>query len=330
MSGEGRGAKGQRHVGNRREGEHLDPTEAFKIIGNETRLAILQELLAAKNRPLTFTELRKRVGMRDGSQFNYHLGKLVPNFAERTAEGFHINQAGAQVVRAITAGSFTDNPTIPPFPVDGTCVACGGGLSARYEEELALVNCVDCNLLHYLSVFSPGGLVGRTPAEVLAASDRRIRASYFLSMSGVCPGCTGTNRRTVLGPTDPLPADILHVKIPETMDAIHGPGVVYECEHCDVWYYLTMGETLLFEPAVVEFFRDHGRDLFAEPLWTLPWCVPASSREYATIVTTDPLRVTVRILLDDETLAVTIDEKLQVEDTTRTADTPSTVAGDAG
>jgi DNA-binding transcriptional ArsR family regulator len=52
----------------------LDPAEAFAVVGNETRLAILEALWRSPERPVTFSDLRRRVGMRDSAQFNYHLG----------------------------------------------------------------------------------------------------------------------------------------------------------------------------------------------------------------------------------------------------------------
>ena len=63
--------------------ECLDPADAFALIGNETRLAILEALWAADERPVSFSELRRAVGMRDSAQFNYHLQKLTGHFVTR-------------------------------------------------------------------------------------------------------------------------------------------------------------------------------------------------------------------------------------------------------
>ena len=64
-------------------------TEAFSILGNETRLAILitlwDELDPFAEDPtdymvgaaIPFSELRRRVGVRDPGQFHYHIDQLV-------------------------------------------------------------------------------------------------------------------------------------------------------------------------------------------------------------------------------------------------------------
>jgi hypothetical protein len=145
-------------------------------------------------------------------------------------------------------------------------------------------------------------------------------------MNGVCPGCTGRVRRSFLGPGDVLPAAVVGHSTAERLGPSSGPGFVFECEQCGVWYHLVMGKTLLFEPAAVEFFRDHGLDLHEVPLWTLPWCVAAAAGEYSTVVSESPLRVAVRIPLEDETLTVTVDEDLEVVDTERTVGGDSAVA----
>lgn len=300
------------------EPQALDPATAFKILGNETRLGILRVLLEARDRPLTFTELRRQVGMEDGSQFNYHLRKLEPAYVSHDDEGFFITTAGEEVVRSIVAGTFIEHPTLDPFGVDGECVDCGGGLLAWYDGDFVCVGCADCDLLHYLSFLPPGGLLDRTPEEVLAVSDSLLRSTFLLCMDDVCPACFGRLRRTILAPTETLADSVVGITVAKKFSSRRGPAVVYECDRCRCWYHLTIGDTLLFEPAVVEFFRDHDLDLADQPLWTLPWCVSAATPRYATIVSESPLRVAVRIPLDDETLTVTVDENLAVVATERT------------
>ena len=317
------------------QGELPDPTAAFKILGNETRLAILSELLETMDRPLSFSELRKRLGMPDGSQFNYHLRKLEPTYvaqtdgSERTdgsrgpvdgrsAGGYRLTMAGMRVTSAIVARTLIGQPTIPPFEVEGECFVCGGGLLARYEDEMVSVNCADCGQYHLHLFFPPGGLVDRTPEEVAAASDSYFRTWARSFVDGVCLGCAGRVRRSFLGPGNTLPADVVGHTIAERLGPTSGPGFVYECEQCFLWYHLVVGKTLLFEPVVVEFFRDHGLDFYEVPLWTLPWCVAGVAGEYSTVVSESPLRLTVRIPLEDETLTVTVDEDLAVVDAERT------------
>jgi DNA-binding transcriptional ArsR family regulator len=81
--------------------------DAFALIGNETRLSILEALWEADEQPMRFSELNEAVGMRDSAQFNYHLSKLTDQYIRKTDDGYELRTAGAKVVRAILAGSFT-------------------------------------------------------------------------------------------------------------------------------------------------------------------------------------------------------------------------------
>lgn len=47
---------------------------------------------------LSFTELRERVGVRQGAQFNYHLDKLVGHFVTKTDGGYSLRPTGHRVI----------------------------------------------------------------------------------------------------------------------------------------------------------------------------------------------------------------------------------------
>ncbi|MFB6206666.1 MAG: ArsR/SmtB family transcription factor, partial [Haloglomus sp.] len=85
----------------------LSPDEAFGVLGNETRIQILQTLGEADG-PLSFTELRDRVGIRQGSQFNYHLDKLVGHFVRKTDDGYELRLAGRRVIYAVLSEAVTE------------------------------------------------------------------------------------------------------------------------------------------------------------------------------------------------------------------------------
>jgi DNA-binding transcriptional ArsR family regulator len=79
-----------------------DATDAFALLSDETRVSILQSLAAAEASPedpdaLSFSELRTRVGVRDGGLFNYHLRKLRGQFVEKTDDGYRLTTEGRRV-----------------------------------------------------------------------------------------------------------------------------------------------------------------------------------------------------------------------------------------
>ncbi len=276
----------------------LSPAEAFSVVGNETRLAILEALWAA-DRPVAFSDLRRAVGMRDSAQFNYHLSKLTGQFVRKTDDGYDFRHAGAAVIRAVLSGTINEDPELEPFEVAGTCVDCGQGLEARYEDEAFAIACVDCDRSHGRFAFPPGGLDGRTREELMDAFNQRARHLSCLSSDGVCPECNGRMTTTV-SPTEAfLGLDV---------------RVDYECQRCRHHFAGSVGLAVLDDAEIVSFYRDHGVDLNAVPFWTLEWC---TTDEYTTVESEDPLRVAVTVPQDDEELRVVCDRGLNVLETER-------------
>lgn len=62
-----------------------DSVEAFALLGDETRVAMIEALVdesrtSLDNPRLSVSDLRERIGRPDSGQFNYHLDKLVGHF----------------------------------------------------------------------------------------------------------------------------------------------------------------------------------------------------------------------------------------------------------
>ncbi|SDK84244.1 winged helix-turn-helix domain-containing protein [Natronorubrum texcoconense] len=277
----------------------LDPADAFALIGNETRLAILEALWAADDRPVAFSELRREVGMRDSAQFNYHLQKLLGQFVVGSEDGYDFKHAGEKVVRSVIAGSFNEHPTIDPFPVEGSCVACGGPLEARYRDERLAIGCRDCGHGHGEYGFPPGGLNDRTRDEVAAAFDQRVKHLHCLAADGVCPECSGRVESHVVEDDDCCLGATVRID--------------HECVQCGHTLCSAPGLRLLDHSQVVGFHRERGVSLDERPYWTLPWCV---SDEYTTVVDRDPIRLRVRVPLEGDELRATLDADLEVLETT--------------
>lgn len=272
----------------------LAPAEAFSVVANESRLAILEALWRAPDGPVSFSELRREVGMADSAQFNYHLGKLTGQFVRSVDDGYECRHAGEKVVRAVLEGSFNENPSLEPFDIEGRCVACGGSLQARYADERLTIACSRCTKRHGHYPFPPGGLNDRTREEVVAAFDQRVRHLHCLAADGVCPECGG-RMRTELTRDDAWLGTAI--------------GVSHECVQCRHTLRSTVGLRLLDHSAVVSFHRDHGIDLCATPYWHHAWCV---SDDHTTVRSADPWDIEVAILLGGEELRIALDGDLAV------------------
>lgn len=73
--------------------------ETLGHIGNEHRISILRELTEA-DEPLPFSELRRRVGIEDTGQFNYHLTELRGRFVRKSDGRYELGHAGERVIVA--------------------------------------------------------------------------------------------------------------------------------------------------------------------------------------------------------------------------------------
>jgi hypothetical protein len=287
----------------------LDPAEAFAVVGDETRFDILKGLWEAPDHPVSFSDLRERVGTRDSAQFNYHLQKLTGQFVEKTDEGYRFRAAGRAVIQAVLSGSLNQDPELEPFAIEGECIDCGAGLRAYYEDEALHVECPECGRPHGGWEFPPGGLEGRSREEVMDAFDQRVRHLLCLTADGVCPACNGRTGSTVYY-SDADPEDDSYGSL-EDRDVT----VAHECRRCGYEVTTSVGISLLDDAEVVAFYRDHGVDLDALPFWTLEWCI---SDRHLEVRDDDPWRFRVAVELDGERLEVELDDDLAVVEAERT------------
>ncbi|SFG40967.1 hypothetical protein SAMN04488063_1952 [Halopelagius inordinatus] len=276
----------------------MEPADAFALVGDETRLSILEALWRLDG-PARFSDVRNEIEMRDSAQFNYHLGKLTGQFVRKTEAGYELRTAGRRVVQAILAGSFTQHPR-RELEIDDPCIRCGEMLTAHYEDEMLCIECPACGHGHGKYSFPPGGLHGRTDAEVLDAFDQRVRHLDCLAKDGVCPECNGR----------------MQTLIERGEECCLGGSIraTHVCRQCAHERCAAVGLALLDQSAVGSFYADHGVTLSDVPYWRLDWCV---SDAPVTVEETDPWRLRVDIRLDDETLRVTVDGELDVVETRR-------------
>ncbi|ELK55234.1 hypothetical protein D320_05641 [Haloferax sp. BAB-2207] len=274
----------------------ISPAEAFGIVADETRLTILEALWESPDRPVPFSELRRRVGVDDSARFNYHLGKLRGQFVRKTDEGYDFRHAGEKVVRAVLAGTFNEDPVLPAFPAPGSCVACGGSLEADYGDEKLTISCADCARVHAHEEFPPGGLEGRSSEALLSAFDQRVRHLHCLAADGVCPECGGTTSTALSRDADPFDLEVV---------------VTHRCAQCAYEAVSPVGLVLLDESTVLGFLSSRGEDVCGTPFWRFPWVV---GDEALTVVSEEPWRIRVRIDADDEHLVVELDGDLSVVD----------------
>jgi hypothetical protein len=282
--------------------------EAFALVGHEIRVAILRAVMDAANEsgdpyaPVSFSELRDRVGTRDSGQFNYHLGKLVGPFLERDGEGYRMRYTTLLVVGAILAGTYTERGDADPVPVDTPCPVCGGVVEGTYEAERGEVACMECGEVFCSAAVPPGALAGYDPADYPEVFLRWTDRLMGEMRSGFCLACTGPVSPRV---TVAAPGEVGNVDGGSPDVAVH-----YECERCPEAAHTSLGAALFDHPAVVAFHWNHGVDTREADTLGLAWL----HGDHARVVREDPLRVECRVELDGETLTLTVDGSLEVLD----------------
>lgn len=292
----------------------LDQETAFSLLADETRVRIIRELGEATASPetgiprLSYADLKSRVDIRDSGRFNYHLTKLIGKYVVKEDEGYRLRWPGMVLYRTLVAGLLTDkvDSTIGRFPVGTDCHRCGTPIEAHLYETLFRVRCWSCDA-NYSDIYFPShGLVDRSEEELLQAVHRRSRTILDSMTAGQCPWCANEVTAEIHACDGSLPS--LH----DTRDL--DVYVVYHCTDCTGFQYMPVSQVLLYHPATIAFYHEHGKDLTAIPKWNLKWAV---TDETTAILETDPWRFSVRVPLDDTELVVELDNDLNVIDSDR-------------
>lgn len=257
-----------------------DAEAAFGAVADELRIRILRALWEADD-PLSFSALRERVDVDDSGRFNYHLGKLRGRFVEQTADGYELRFAGSRLVGALYSGVFTEEASVGPVPVDGTCTNCGGDLEASYEDERGRVDCTNCDVV-LLSGGVPPAFVDDREDDLATALDGYFRTMLREVRAGFCTQCSG-----------PVAGRLEH-------DTDHG-----RCSSASA----VAGRSAGLRPpshsttAVVSFYYEHGLDVRTVPNWEVDWLHDA---------TDDGDAARVAVALDGDELELVVDESLAV------------------
>lgn len=269
----------------------VSPDEAFRLLGDETRVAILRAVWEAPVDGLSFSEIRNRIGTPDSGQFNYHLGKLKGHFLTSDDGGYRLTQAGRELIRAVLAGTITDRPEAVPTPIGGACVDCGGELIARYDEY-GIIECEDCERVVMWNEFPPAGLAGRTAEEFATAFDRWTVSRFRLATEGICPNCA--SEMTLTSPNTEEETDF----------ASH-----HRCTNCKYEARVPLFGHVVFHPAVISFYYEHGIDVTELPYWRLKELAQAGSER---VVSDQPWIFEVVVSHDRETITLRLDSNFEV------------------
>jgi DNA-binding transcriptional ArsR family regulator len=265
-----------------------DAEDAFAAVADELRVRILRELWEADD-PLSFSELRDRVDVRDSGRFNYHLGELRGRFVERREDGYALRFAGRKLVGALHSGVYTEDvDRLGPQRVAESCVNCGGDLEAIYEDEHGRIDCTDCEVTVVMSGIPPA-FVDSHEDDLAATIDSYVRSTQRRSLDGFCVTCSGPTTGRLI-------------------ESEFGPRAVFTCERCGATVRGLVSWVVMNHAATVAFYHDHGLDIHEIPTWELDWLDAAEWDGDHAVVTVE---------LDGDELRLTVDASLSVVDAHR-------------
>lgn len=306
-----------------RDSEGMAPDEAFALLGNEIRVEILRELGDADG-TVSFTELRDRVGIDRGRNFNYHLDKLLGHFVEKVENGYQLRPAGRRVVEAVLSGTITDTPTVDRTEIDLTCWYCGATTTEiSYRDEVVTLYCAECGGTYDGSsetfgpttpadqdrlgsiILPPAGIRLRSPEGIARAALSRLLLEMETVVADVCPRCSAPIEKSLVVCEDHDGAGVC-----DQCDRRYALAVDIACMNCLFQRRETiLGLYLLAVSPIRMFLTDHGFDHVA-PSFELLFGILAPYEE--NIDRMDPLRAEITFSIDDDAIALTVDEELNI------------------
>lgn len=305
-------------------------TDAFALLANETRLAILLALWelhepGTDDGAVSFSELYERIDYDNPGNFSYHLQQLEGQFIRKRPdnERYELRKTGLEIVRSVIAGSGVQNTSLEPTEIDRRCYLCGAPTAVSYEDGTVYQVCTECEGMAtredlpdgWLNgmKFDPAGLTDRSADELFAAAEIAAYRHMRTMFEGLCSACSG-----------PVDASL---EICENHDSdgvcptcgrVPAYTAQFQCRVCKDFHGTTPEVLCVFHPAVIAFYYDHG----VSPRWHadeydgLTYVGNYEPRHETELVSEDPPQVEVTITLDGEELRMTFDETVTVIDVT--------------
>lgn len=316
----------------------VDPevTEAFKVLANETRLAILLALWEtydpyAETNRVSFSDLNDLVGVRDPGRFNYHLDQLVGWHIDRSEEGYSLRRAGYSVVQTVLAGSGITSTEHPPsrFPID--CEYCDGPTYVGYRNENLYRICTTCvgslgmshegwtgeaiaegtgGLLSWYQV-DPTGIATRSASAVHDIVFLKWFISTQSAISGLCHSCSGVVDGSIVICSD-------HAASNDALCATCGrryrARAIYQCTACKEPFGFKPEWAVIHHPAVANFAYERGVPLCdINDLESLRATFEIAHDAEVDVLAEAPTRLAVSYEIDGGTIEVVIDDAIEVQ-----------------
>jgi ribosomal protein L37E len=303
----------------------LSPQQAFSVLGDETRLGILQSLGKADG-PLLFSELFRQSDCETSANFSYHLDQLKGHFLHESEEGYVLQQAGRRVIEAVLAEAVPETTTVERTTVDWTCFLCGSPVELSYREGHVGIYCSACGgtrdhrstttvgrLIDEADVLGildlpPAGTINRTPEEFLDVAEFWTTLETLALSREICPRCSAALDITVSACEEHEGRD----QLCETCGQRFAIVLQHDCTNCiygvnsPIWTYL------FDNLALIEFLIAHDIDPFVDP------GIHFQALD-ETVYSTNPLEAELTVMVDGNSISFRVDDRLYVEQISKDA-----------
>lgn len=312
----------------------LTPDEAFAVLGNEIRLDIIRVLWNADAaheyddvsdtaETISYSELRRRVGVDDNGKFNYHLSQLVSHFIRKAADGYRLSGAGKEIARTVIAVS---GPEDVEYSADfeHDCPVCTAPLTAEYEDQWLRISCTGCNGLFgdkapdgaiFFTNYPAAGLMDRSPNEAFETGFYRCMLDITYMMRDVCRECAGSITASISVCDDHQTQGDDPCITCGTRFSVWGE---LRCKTCGFAKRLPVEAFFMGLTPVIGFLNDLGIDILAPSFDVV---VDLLQNRFRISVDESPFRVIAAIEGKEETLRVSLDEDMYVTDVERSGRT---------
>lgn len=301
----------------------LSPQQALSVLGDETRLDLLQ-ILGEADGPLSFSELFRRSDCDTSANFSYHLRQLKDHFLQKTDDGYVLRQAGRRVIEAVLAEAVPASVELEWTTVEWPCFFCGAPIEISYREGHVGLYCSACGgtrdhrstttagrLIDQTDVLGildlpPAGTINRSPLEILEAAEFWTTREAFALAQGMCPRCSAGLDVSVSACGEHQGAGSLCEGCGQRFAIV----LRHDCTNCIYSVNSPIGTYLFDNPALIEFMIHHDLDPFTVPgfhFWALEESVHSA----------DPLEAELTFTIDGESITFLVDDALAIEEVSR-------------
>lgn len=303
----------------------LSPDEAFAVLGNEIRLDIIRVLWHADAaheyddvsdtaKTMSFSELRRQVGIDDNGQFNYHLSQLAPHFIRQTDDGYRLSGAGKQIARTVIAVSGEETVDFST-DLEQDCPLCNAPMTVAYDDQWIRISCTECDGVFgdkapegsvFFSSYPAAGVTERTPDEALTTGFYRCMLDIAYMMRDVCRECAGSLSASV------SVCDAHQIQEGNSCATCGTRFPVWteqRCDTCGFAKHLPVEPFVLTLSPVIGFLDNEGIDVLAPAFTEI---VDLLQNRVETTVAEEPFRVSVTIEGEAQSLSVSLDDDMNV------------------